>query len=106
MHKVMIFLKRRPDLSFADFKNWAENQHTKIAAKLPGIRGYRMNVPPAEAPGAPYDAVSEIWFDSAEARATAVSGFRRATPRNGICSIARERQGARIGLGEPGLCRR
>ncbi len=48
MHKVMIFLKRRQDLSFADFKSWAENQHTRIAAKLPGIRGYRMNVPPAE----------------------------------------------------------
>ena len=53
MHKVMIFLKRRQDMSFADFKNWAETKHTKIAAKLPGIRGYRMNVPPAEAPGAP-----------------------------------------------------
>jgi uncharacterized protein (TIGR02118 family) len=73
MHKVMIFLKRRQDLSFADFKHWAENQHTKIAAKLPGIRGYRMNVPPAEAAGAPYDAVSEIWFDSAEARAAAMA---------------------------------
>ena len=73
MYKVMIFLKRREDLSFADFKKWAENQHTKIAAKLPGIRGYRMNVPPAETPGAPYDGVSEIWFDNAEARAAAMA---------------------------------
>jgi uncharacterized protein (TIGR02118 family) len=73
MYKVMIFLKRRQDMSFADFKNWAETKHTKIAAKLPGIRGYRMNVPPTETPGAPYDAVSEIWFDNAEARAAAMA---------------------------------
>ena len=73
MYKVMIFLKRRQDMSFADFTSWAENQHTKIAAKLPGIRGYRMNVPATEAPGAPYDGVSEIWFDNAEARAAAMA---------------------------------
>ena len=45
MQKVMIFLKRRPDMSFEDFKNWAETKHPRFAAKLPGIRGYRMNVP-------------------------------------------------------------
>ena len=28
-----LLLKRRPDMSFADFKNWAENEHTKIAAE-------------------------------------------------------------------------
>jgi uncharacterized protein (TIGR02118 family) len=73
MYKVMTFLQRRDGMSFAGFKDWAENKHPKFAAKLPGIRGYRMNVPGSETPGAPYDGVSEIWFDNSEARAAAMA---------------------------------
>jgi hypothetical protein len=32
------------------------------------MRGYRMNVPVQEVTDAPYDAISEMWFDSADAR--------------------------------------
>ncbi|TMJ41282.1 MAG: EthD family reductase [Alphaproteobacteria bacterium] len=73
MFKVMSLMKRRPDLSFADFRNWAEAKHPLLAQKLPRLRGYRMNVAKEESPDNPYDAVSEMWFDSAEARLAAMA---------------------------------
>ena len=39
MFKVMSLMKRRSDLSFADFRNWAEAKHPLLAQKLPGLRG-------------------------------------------------------------------
>jgi uncharacterized protein (TIGR02118 family) len=73
MFKVMSLMKRRPDLSFADFRHWAQAKHPLLAQKLPGLRGYRMNVAREENPDNPYDAVSEMWFDSAEARLAAMA---------------------------------
>ena len=73
MLKVMSLMKRRTDMSFAEFRNWAINEHPSYAKKLPGLRGYRMNVAKEESPDNPYDAVSEMWFDSAEARLAAMA---------------------------------
>jgi len=73
MLKVMSLMTRRADMSFAEFKNWAQNQHPSYAKKLPGLRGYRMNVAREESPDSPYDAISEMWFDGAEARAQAMA---------------------------------
>jgi uncharacterized protein (TIGR02118 family) len=69
MLKVMSLLKRREGMSFDDFKNWALNEHVKLGEKIPGMRAYRMNVLVAENPDSPYDAISEMWWDSEEARA-------------------------------------
>jgi uncharacterized protein (TIGR02118 family) len=73
MLKVMSLMKRRPDLSFDQFRHWAHIEHPVLAQKLPGLRGYRMNVAKEENPDNPYDAVSEMWFDSAEARQAAMA---------------------------------
>ena len=73
MFKVMSLMKRRADMSLADFRQWAHIEHPKLAKKLPGLRGYRMNVAREENPENPYDAVSEMWFDSAEARLAAMA---------------------------------
>jgi uncharacterized protein (TIGR02118 family) len=73
MLKVMSMMKRRTDLSFDQFRHWAQNEHPLLAQKLPGLRGYRMNVAKEESPDNPYDAVSEMWFDSAEARLAAMA---------------------------------
>jgi len=73
MLKVLSLMKRKEDMSFADFKNWALNEHPPFAQKLPGLRGYRMNVAREENPDSPYDAISEMWFDSVEARAAAMA---------------------------------
>jgi uncharacterized protein (TIGR02118 family) len=73
MFKVMSLMKRRAGMSLADFRHWAHIEHPKLAKKLPGLRGYRMNVAREENPDNPYDAVSEMWFDSAEARLAAMA---------------------------------
>ena len=72
MLKVMSLMKRKDGMSFDEFKNWAQNEHPKLAQKIPGMKGYRMNVPVSENPDSPCDAISEMWWDSDEAR---VKGF-------------------------------
>jgi len=71
MLKVMSMMKRKDGMSYAEFRNWALNEHPPLAEKLPGLRGYRMNVPVAESPDSPYDAISEMWFDDDAARLAA-----------------------------------
>jgi uncharacterized protein (TIGR02118 family) len=73
MLKVMSLMKRRADMTIAEFKNWAQNEHPALAKQLPGLRGYRMNVGREENPESPFDAISEMWFDNADARAQAMA---------------------------------
>ena len=68
MLKVLSLMKRKEGMSFEEFRNWAKNEHPKLAEKIPGMKGYRMNVPVSENPDSPYDAISEMWWDSDEAR--------------------------------------
>ena len=72
MLKVLSLMKRKEGTSYAEFRNWALNEHPKLATKIPGMRGYRMNVPVTENPDLPYDCISEMWWDSDAAR---VAGF-------------------------------
>jgi uncharacterized protein (TIGR02118 family) len=73
MLKVLSLMKRKEGMSYAEFRNWALNEHPKLATKIPGMRGYRMNVPLAEVADSPYDCISEMWFDSAETRAAGMA---------------------------------
>ena len=73
MLKVLSLMKRKEGMTYAEFRNWALNEHPPFALKLPGLKGYRMNVPRDENPDSPYDAISEMWFDSADARAAAMA---------------------------------
>jgi len=72
MLKVLSLMKRKPGTSYADFRNWALNEHPKLATKIPGMRAYRMNVPVKENPDVPYDCISEMWWDDDAAR---LAGF-------------------------------
>jgi uncharacterized protein (TIGR02118 family) len=72
MLKVLSLMKRKEGTSYDEFRAWALNEHPKLAAKIPGMRGYRMNVPLKENPDSPCDAISEMWWDSDEAR---LAGF-------------------------------
>ncbi len=51
MLKVLSLMKRKEGISYAEFRNWALNEHPKLATKMPGLRAYRMNVPVAEVAG-------------------------------------------------------
>jgi uncharacterized protein (TIGR02118 family) len=71
MIKVISLLKRKTDLNFDEFKKWITEEHPRVGQKIPGLRGYRLNVLVSENPDAPYDAVSEMWFDDDAARKAA-----------------------------------
>ena len=73
MLKVLSLMKRKEGMSFDEFRNWAKDEHPKLAQKIPGMKGYRMNVPLKESPDLPYDAISEMWW---EFRRGAAEGLR------------------------------
>ena len=64
MIKVMSLMKRKPELSFADFKHWLQQDHPKLAKAIPGMRKYTVNVLTKQNDDLGYDGVSEMWFDS------------------------------------------
>jgi uncharacterized protein (TIGR02118 family) len=73
--KRFSILKRRPDLSEDDFRReWIA--HRDLAAKMPGVTGYRQNVViarerikgrPCDYEELSIDGIVELWFDSAAA---------------------------------------
>lgn len=71
MIKLIALLKRKPGMTREEFaKRWVE-EHTQISRKLPGLRGYRINIATARQPeGADqeplYDGTAEMWWDSVD----------------------------------------
>lgn len=55
-------VRRRPDLSPAEFLARWTGEHAEIAKRLPGLRGYVIHVLDGHA--APYDAIAITTFDS------------------------------------------
>jgi uncharacterized protein (TIGR02118 family) len=72
MIKLIALLKRKPGMTREQFsKRWVE-EHTKISNKLPGLRGYRINIATSRQPEGTgdepiYDGTAELWFDSIDA---------------------------------------
>lgn len=69
--RILLFMKRRPGMSMAEFEDYYENHHIPLCAKyMQGIAGYRRNylVPQPHAESGtneelPYDVVTELIFD-------------------------------------------
>jgi len=92
MFKAMILLKRRNDLSAAQFADWWLNQHAPLARQLPGLREARFNL--AEGQDNPIaDGIAELWFDSEQAFTTAyASPIGQAVAADSLAHVAqRER---------------
>ena len=72
MVKLIAFLKRKPGMSREQFaRRWVES-HAKMAAQLPGLRGYRINIATARQPEGTdpepvYDGTAELWWDNIDA---------------------------------------
>jgi len=64
--KIVSMMKRKEGMSIEDFRNWAFNEHAEIGKRFPKIRHYRMSVVQPEHADGPYDAVSELYFDTLE----------------------------------------
>ena len=75
MLKVLSLMKRKEGTSFEEFRRSTRDEHPALAKKIPGMRGYRMNVPLAENKDSPFDAISEMWWDDDAAR---LAGFATA----------------------------
>lgn len=68
MIKVMMFIHRRPDLTFDEFRAHYEGTHVPLAlSRLGYLRRYIRNYfPPREGVSQPCDCVTELWFDDVE----------------------------------------
>src|SRR5215468_4152291 len=71
MIKAMALMKRKEGMAFEEFRNWILVEHVEFARNIPGMRKYISNVLRAENPDAPFDGVSEMYFDSEQAMADA-----------------------------------
>lgn len=58
----MILLVRKDGMSRAEFREWMLGGHVALTRQLPGLRRLVVNL--VENDDAPYDGVSEVWFDS------------------------------------------
>jgi uncharacterized protein (TIGR02118 family) len=71
MVKLIALLKRKPGTSREEFaKRWL-HEHTKLSAKIPAVRGYRINIAAGRQPEGTgdepiYDGTAEMWWDSVE----------------------------------------
>jgi uncharacterized protein (TIGR02118 family) len=62
MQRVVIYLKRRDDLSQPAFFAWWLGQHRALAEQLPGLRQYTISLT-TDGPESPFDGMAELWFD-------------------------------------------
>ena len=65
MFKAVILLTHKEGMSREEFRHWLLVEHGPLARQLPGLRKLVFNI--VENEDAPYDGVSELWFDSHEA---------------------------------------
>jgi uncharacterized protein (TIGR02118 family) len=64
--KAMVLLTRSEELSRDAFGRWWLEEHRPLAARLPGLRRYVVNLV-QDGPEDGFDGVAELWFDSREA---------------------------------------
>lgn len=66
MRKIIVFLKRRPELDRPAFFNWLLNEQRQSVEKIPSLRHYTLSL---EADGMDdmFDGLAELWFDDARA---------------------------------------
>ena len=72
MIKLIALLKRKPGLTRQEFADRWLNDHIKLSSKMPGLRGYRVNIaidhqPDGDGVEPIYDGTAELWWDSVEA---------------------------------------
>lgn len=65
MIKLVALVKKKASMSTQQFRDYWVNVHAPMARRIPGMRGYRINIAdaPGDMPPAPYDGSAELWFD-------------------------------------------
>ncbi len=72
MVKLIALLKRKPGITRQEFAQRWLKEHLKLSTKMPGVRGYRVNIATEHQPDGDgvepiYDGTAELWWDSMEA---------------------------------------
>jgi uncharacterized protein (TIGR02118 family) len=65
MFKAIILLTRREGMTREAFRSWWLGEHAPLARQLPEVRRLVFDV--VEDEQAPFDGVSELWFDTKDA---------------------------------------
>lgn len=76
MYKILLFMKRRPELSVVDFRDYYEKHHAPLCRNgLAGVSKYvRRYVTALDHPetggwtDCPFDVITELWFDKQSRR--------------------------------------
>lgn len=71
MHKVIAIVRKRPDLTRAEFLRIWQVEHPPLVWALPGVVRYVQNPSIEHREPWPYDGLGEIWFESKRAIAAA-----------------------------------
>lgn len=71
MIKLIALLKRKPGMTRQEFKDRWVNDHVNMSAKMPGLKGYKVNVAMDHQPDGDgieplYDGTAELWWDTVE----------------------------------------
>ena len=61
--KFMVLLNRQEGISFEEYERYFFETHLPYVLEIPGLRGYKVNLRHPEDEDAPYDGISEFWFD-------------------------------------------
>ncbi|MEM7566316.1 MAG: EthD family reductase [Pseudomonadota bacterium] len=75
MIKLVALVRKKPDMGRQTFADYWTQVHAPLAAAIPGMRGYRINIAgdPGDMAPAPYDGSAEIWFDDQAAMEAGLS---------------------------------
>ena len=68
MIKLIALLKRKPGMTREQFARRWLDEHIKISSRMPGLRGYRVNIATPRQPEGTeepiYDGTAELWWGS------------------------------------------
>jgi uncharacterized protein (TIGR02118 family) len=61
--KFMVLLNKQEGLSFEEYERYFFEEHLPYVLEIPGLRAYKVNLRHPDDEDAPYDGISEFWFD-------------------------------------------
>ncbi|RMA42326.1 EthD family reductase [Rhodophyticola porphyridii] len=75
MVKLVALVRKKPGMATQAFRDYWLDRHAPLAAAIPGLRGYRINIAgdPGDMDPAAYDGSAEIWFDDRAAMEAGLS---------------------------------
>lgn len=92
----MVLLKKQENISYQDHEKYFFEKHLPVVLAIPGLRGYKVNLRHPDDQTAPYDGISEFWFDDQAAFDAAMASEQtKATLADAVADVCDVRAGAR-----------